>query len=73
MKSATVGGNKPKGMGGVYSPRKKEVSGTSPQMLFQGLPRKIKGPLKPRTEAYKNPIGVMVGVMGRGKCPTSEN
>ena len=30
MKSATVGGKKPKVMGGVSSPRKKEVSGTSP-------------------------------------------
>ena len=42
MKSATVGGNKPKMMGGVSSPRKKEVSGTSPQKLLHGSPRKIK-------------------------------
>ena len=42
MKSTTVGGNKPRVMGGVSSPRKKEVSGTSPQKLFQGSPRKIK-------------------------------
>ena len=47
MKSAKVGDNKPKVMGGVSSPRKKEVSGTSPQKLFQGSPRKIKGSLKP--------------------------
>ena len=46
MKSATVGCNKPKVMGGVSSPMKKEVSGTSPLKLFEGLPRKIKGPLK---------------------------
>ena len=42
MKSATVGGNKPKMMGGVSSPRKKEVSGACPWKLFQGSPRKMK-------------------------------
>ena len=47
MKSVTIGGNKPKVMWGVSSPRKKEVSGASPQKLFQGSPRMMKGPLKP--------------------------
>ena len=46
MKSATVGSGKPKVTGRVSSPRKKEVSGGSPQKLFQGSPRKIKGSLK---------------------------
>ena len=41
MKSATVGGNKPKVMGGVSSPRKKEVSGTS-QKFFQGHPERLR-------------------------------
>ena len=36
MKSATVGSGKPKVTGGVSSPRKKEVSGGSPQNLFWG-------------------------------------
>ena len=52
MKSATVGGNKPRVMGGVSSPRKKEVSGTS-QKLFQESPRKIKGSLKPGQKLIK--------------------
>ena len=46
MKSATVGNNKPKIGEGVPSPRKKEVSGNSPQKPFQGSSRKSKGPLK---------------------------
>ena len=46
MKSATVGSGKPKVTGEVSSPRKKEVASGSPWKLFQGSPRKIKGPLK---------------------------
>ena len=53
MKSATVGGNKPKVMGGVSSCRKKEVSGASPWKLFQGSPRKMKGPRKPGQKPMK--------------------
>ena len=59
MKSAMVGNNKPKMNGAVSFPRKKEVSGGSPQKLFQGSPRKTKGPLKPG----QKPIILMVGVM----------
>ena len=47
MKRATVAGNKPKVMRGVSSPGKSEVSSASPKKLFQGSPRKMKGPLKP--------------------------
>ena len=47
MKSTTVGNNRPKMSEGVSSPRKKEVSGGSPQNPFQGPPRKTKGPFKP--------------------------
>ena len=39
MKSATIGGNKPKVKEGVSSPRKKEVSGTSPK-TFSGVTQK---------------------------------
>ena len=72
MKSAAVGGNEPKVMGGVSSPRKKEVSGASPHIGFQGLPRKMKGPLKPGqkpTKCYR------CDGCGHGwrECPTLEN
>ena len=72
MKSATVGGNKPKMMGGVFPPRKKEVSGASLWKLFQGLSRKMKGPLKPGQkpiECYRS------DGWGHGwrECPTLEN
>ena len=72
MKSATVGGNKPKVMGGVSSPKKKEVSGASPLKLFQGLPRKMKGPLKPGQKPIKC---YRCGGWGHGwrECPTLEN
>ena len=53
MKNATVGSSKPKMAGGVSSLRKKEVSGGSPQKLFQGSPRKTKGPLKPGEKPIK--------------------
>ena len=53
MKSVTVGDNKPKVTGGVSSPKKKEVSGASPQKWFQGSPRKIKGCLKPGEKPIK--------------------
>ena len=62
MKSATVGCNKPKMAGGVSSPRKKEVSGGSPQKPFQGSPRKTKGPLKPGQKP-SSAIIVIVGAM----------
>ena len=59
-------------MGGVSSPRKKEVSGTSLWKLFQESARKIKGPLKPG----QNPIKCY-GCDGWGhgwrECPTPEN
>ena len=72
MKSATVEGNKPKVTRGVSSPRKKEVSGTSPQKLFQGPPRKIKGPLKPGQKPIKC---YRCDGWGHGwrECPTMEN
>ena len=72
MKSATVGGNKPKVMGGVSSPRKKEVSGASPWKLFQGSPRKMKGPLKPGQKPIKC---YRCDGWGHGwrECPTLEN
>ena len=38
MKSVTVGGNKPQVMGGVSSPRKKEVSDASPGNCFRDHP-----------------------------------
>ena len=53
MKSATVGNVKPKVTEGISSPRKKEVLGTSPQSVFQGSPRKGKGPLKPGQKPIK--------------------
>ena len=53
MKSATVESGKPKVTGGISSPQKKEVSGSSPQKPFQGSPRKIKGPLKPGQKPIK--------------------
>ena len=40
MKSAIVGSNKHKVMGGVSSPRKKEVTGTSPRTFFSGVTQK---------------------------------
>ena len=43
MKSATVGNIKPKMGGGVPSPRKKEVFGSSWKPLL-GSPRRSKGP-----------------------------
>ena len=65
MKSLTLGGNTPKVIGGVSSPRKKEVSVASPQKLFQGSPRKMKVPLKPEQKPIKC-YSVMVGAMGGG-------
>ena len=53
MKGATAGSSKPKETEGVSSPRKKEVSGGSPQKPFQGSPRKTKGPLKPWQKPIK--------------------
>ena len=53
MKGAMVGSVKPKMMEGVPSPRKKEVPGTSPWKVFQGSPRKGKGPLKPGQKPIK--------------------
>ena len=53
MKSATVGSSKPKVTGVVSSPRKKEVSGSSPQNLFQGSPKKTEKCLKPRQKPIK--------------------
>ena len=70
MKSVTVGGNKPKVMGGVSSPRKKEVSGASPWKLFQGSPRKMKGPLKPGQKPIKCYKSDGWG-HGWRECPTS--
>ena len=71
MKSVTVGSNKPKVTGGVSSPRKK-VSGASPWKLFQGSPRKMKGPLKPGQKPIKC---YRCDGWGHGlrKCPTPEN
>ena len=53
MKSATIGGNKPKMNRGISSSRKKEVSGSFPQKPFQESPRKAKGPLKPGQKPIK--------------------
>ena len=53
MKSATVGGSKPKMTRGVSSPKKKEVFSGSPQKPFLGSPRKMKGPLKPGQKPIK--------------------
>ena len=72
MKRATVGNGKPKGTRGVYSPRKKEVSGGSLQKPFQGSPRKIKGLLK----LGQKPIKCYhCDVWGHGwqECPMPEN
>ena len=71
MKSATVGGNKPK-MTGVSSPRKKEVSHASPWKLFQGSPRKMKGPLKPGQKPIKC-YRCDDWSHGWRECPTPEN
>ena len=71
MKSATIGNVKPKVAEGVSSPRKKEVLGTSPQKVFQGSPRKGKGPLK----SGKKPIKCYrYDGWGHGwrECPTLE-
>ena len=72
MKSATVGSGKTKVTGGVSSPRKKEVSGGSPQKPFQGSPIKIKGPLKPGQKPVKC---YHCDGWGHGwhECPTLEN
>ena len=59
-------------MGGVFSPRKKEVSGASPQKLFQILPRKNKGLLKPGhkpIKCYRHDGWAH----GWRECPTPEN
>ena len=53
MKSVTVRSVKLKVMEGVSSPRKKEVHSTSPWTVFQGSPRKGKGPLKPGQKPIK--------------------
>ena len=72
MRSAIVESTKPKVKGGISSPRKKEVPGTSPQKVFQGSPRKIKGPLKP---GQKPITCYRCGGWGHrwGECPTLEN
>ena len=72
MRSATIGGNKPKVRGEVSSPKKKEVSGASPQKLFQGSPRKMKGHLKPGQKPMKC---YRCDGWGHGwrECPTPEN
>ena len=48
------------------------MSGTSPWKLFQGSPRKIKGPLKPGQKPIKC---YMCDGWGHGwrECPTLEN
>ena len=43
MKNATVGNIKPKMGGGVPSPGKKDVSGSSPQKSLPGSPRGLRG------------------------------
>ena len=53
MKSAILGRVKPKVTEGVSSPRKKEVLCTSLWKVFQGSPRKRKGPLKPGQKPIK--------------------
>ena len=72
MKSATVGDNKPKVMRRVSSLGKKEVSGASPQKLFQRSPRKVKGPLKPGQKPIKC---CRCDGWGHGwrECPPPEN
>ena len=72
MKNATVGNVKPKVTEGVSSPRNKEVLGTSPQKVFQGSPRKGKGPLKPGQKPIKC---YRCDGWGHGwrECPTLEN
>ena len=56
----------------MFSPRKKEVSGGSPQKLFQGSPRKIKGPLK---TGQKHIRCCHCNGLGHGwqECPTPED
>ena len=72
MKSTMIGSTKPKVMGGVSSPRKKEVSGTSPWKVFQGSPRKVKGPLKLGQKPIKCYRCDGWG-HGQRECPTPEN
>ena len=72
MKSAMIGSTKPKVTGGVSSPRKKEVPGTSPQKVFQGSSRKVKGPLKPGQKPIKCKKCDGWG-HGWRECPTLEN
>ena len=47
MKSATIGTAKTKGTEGIFSPRKKELLGSSPQKRTQGSPKKGKISLRP--------------------------
>ena len=47
MKSATIGAVKAKGREGISSPRKKELSGSSPQGRMQRSPKKGKISLRP--------------------------
>ena len=72
MKSATIKDTKPKVKGGISTPKKKEVSGISPRKVFQGSPRKIKGPLRQGQKPIKC---YRYDGWGDGwrECPTSEN
>ena len=60
MKGATFGNIKPKMSGGAPSPRKKEISSSSPQKAPPGSPRQCKGaetaatgPYRPRYKSMK--------------------
>ena len=59
-------------MEGISSSRKKEVLGTSPWQVFQGSPRKGKGPVKPGQKPIKC---YRCDGWGHGwrECPTPEN
>ena len=68
MKSATMGNVKPEVVEGVFSPRKIEMLGNSPQKWLQGSPKKGKD-FSNQGRNLSSAIYVMVGVMGGENVP----
>ena len=72
MKSVTIGIGKAKGREGIFSPRKKELLGSSPQKRMQGSPTKGKISLR----SSQKPLQCFrCEGWGHGwhECPTPEN